>query len=55
MYANYAEIGQVGNLKADFSTSFACSIFLKFSQYCCETSIIQIQQRRIKTIFSAEN
>ena len=29
-----------------FSTSSACSIFLKFSQYCFETSIIQIHQRK---------
>ena len=34
-----------------FSPSSACSIFLKFSQCCCETSIIQIQQRKRKNIF----
>ena len=44
MDVNYAENCWVGNLKA----SFACLIFLKFSQYCCETSIIQIQQRKNK-------
>ena len=31
--------------------SFASSIFLKFSQYCCKTSIIQIQQRKVKNRF----
>ena len=41
MYAHYAEICRVSNLEADFQRP-ACSIFLKFSQYCCETSIIQI-------------
>ena len=50
MNANYAEICRVGNMEADFQRP-ACSIFLKFSQYCCETSIIQIQQRKIITFF----
>ena len=31
-----------------FSASPGCSSFLKCSQYCCETQIIQIQQRKIK-------
>ena len=51
MNKNYAEICRVGNLEAEFLTSSACSIFLKFSQYCCETSIIQIQQRKVKNIY----
>ena len=51
MNANYAEIYRVGNLGGRFSTSYACSIILKFSQYCCETSIIQIQQIKVKNIF----
>ena len=37
MNANYAEICRVGNLEADFQQVYACSIILKFSQYCCET------------------
>ena len=41
MNANYAEICSVGY----FETSSVCSIFLKFSRYCCETSIIQTEQR----------
>ena len=36
--ANYAEICRVGKLVADFQQ--ACSFFLKFLQYSCETSII---------------
>ena len=56
MNANYAEICRVGNLiVARFSKSSYCSIFLKFSQYCYETSIIQIQQRNIKHIFLDKN
>ena len=55
MNANNAEICRVGNLEADFqpghNTSSACSIFLKFSHGCCKTSIIQIQQRKVKNIF----
>ena len=47
MNANYAEICRVGR----FSTRSTCSIFVQFSHYCCETSIIQIQQRKIKIIF----
>ena len=52
MNANYTEIGRVGNLEADFQQ---VSIFLKFSQYCSQTSIIQIQQRKVKTIFLDKN
>ena len=35
--ANYAEIGRVGNLEADFQQVTLVHFFLKFSQYCCET------------------
>ena len=48
MNANHAEMCRVGNLKADFQQML---LILKFSQYCCETSIIQIQQRKVKNIF----
>ena len=51
MNANYAEICRVGDLGGRFSTSSACSIFLKFSKYCCETSIIYILQRNLKITF----
>ena len=47
---NRAEICRVGKLEPDFQL-VSRSIFLKFSQYCCETSIIQIQQRKVKNIF----
>ena len=50
MNVNYAEICRASNLEADFSTSDACSIFLKLSQNYCETSIIQIQERKVKKI-----
>ena len=46
MNANYEEICRVGNLEAvfnKFSISSVCSICLKFSQYCYETSIIKFQ------------
>ena len=52
MNANYAEFCRVGKLEVRFSTSSACSFFLIFSQYCCETSKIQIQERKVKSIFS---
>ena len=57
MSANYADISKVQcrQLGGRFSTNSAYSIFLKFSQYCCETSIIQIQQRKVKNIFVDEN
>ena len=42
----------VGKLEADFQQVLLVIFFLKFSQYCCETSIIQIQQRKAKNIFS---
>ena len=51
MNANYAEICRVINLEADS----ASSIFLKFSHYCCETSIIQIQQREVKYVYLDKN
>ena len=51
---SYAEICRVGNLEADFSISFACLILLKFLQYCCETQIIQIQERKVKIFYSTK-
>ena len=36
----------VVNLGGRFLTSSTASIFQKFSQYCCETSIIQIQESK---------
>ena len=55
MNANYAEICRVGNLEADFQQVPLAQFFLKFSQYCCETSIIQILQRNLKIIFLIKN
>ena len=53
MNANYAEIYRVGNLEVDVQQIPLDHIFfLVFSQYCCEISIIQIQQRKVKNIFS---
>ena len=55
MNANYAEICRLGNLEADFQQVPIVHFFLKFSQCCCETSIIiNIQQRKIKNIFLDE-
>ena len=51
MNANYAEICRVGNLEANFQQVTLVYFFLKFSQCCCETSIIKFQQRKIKNIF----
>ena len=51
MNANYAEICRVGNLKADIQQAPLVHFFLKISQYCCERSIILIQQRKIRNIF----
>ena len=51
MNAKYAEIYRVGNLKTDFQQVPLVQFFLKFSQYCCETSIMQIQQRKVKNIY----
>ena len=51
MNANYAEICRVSNLEADFQQVLLVQFFLKFSQYFCETSIIQIQQQKVKNIF----
>ena len=45
--AIYADICRVGNLQADFQQVSLVQFFLKFSQYCCQTSIIQIQQRKV--------
>ena len=47
LHANYAEICSVGNLE----TNPACSVFLKVLQYCCETTIIQRIERKMKNIF----
>ena len=51
MNANYAEICRLGNLESDFQKSSAYPLFFfsNFSQYFCETSIGQIQQRKVKT------
>ena len=38
MNASYREIGRVGNFEADFQ------------QYCCEISIIQVQQKQRKIL-----
>ena len=46
MNANYAESCMVGNLEADFQPVPLVHFFLKFSQYCCGTAIIQIQQEK---------
>ena len=51
MNVNYAEICRVGKLEAVFQQVPLVHFFLKFSQYCCETSIIQIQQRKLKKYF----
>ena len=53
MNANYTEVCMLGNLEADFQQVLLVHFFffLKFSQYYCETSIIQIQQSQVK-IFS---
>ena len=48
--ANYAEICSVGDLEADFRQIPLIHFFLKVSQYCCETPIIQIQQRKLKIV-----
>ena len=55
MDANYAEICRVGNSEADFQQVPLIQFFLIFSQYCCETSIIQIQQRKVKNISLDKN
>ena len=45
MNANYAEICRVGKLEAYFQQlPLVHFFFFKFSQYCCVTSVIQIQQ-----------
>ena len=55
MKPNHAEIYRVGNLEPDFQQVTLIQFFPKFSQYCCERSIIQIQQRKVKTIFLDKN
>ena len=47
---NHAEICRVGNLEPNFQQVPLVQFFLKFSQYCCKMSIIQIQQRKVKNI-----
>ena len=51
MNANYTEICRVGYLEADFQIVPHVKFFLKFSQYCCDLSIIKIQQRKVKSTF----
>ena len=51
MKPNHAEIYRVGNLEPNFQQVTLVQFFLKFSQYCCKTSIIQIQQRKVKKYF----
>ena len=46
--ANYTEICRVGNLDADFQQVPLVHFFLKFSQFSCETSVIEFQQRQKK-------
>ena len=41
MTANYAEIYRVGNFEEDFQQVPLVNFLLKFSKYCCETSVIQ--------------
>ena len=52
MNVNHAEICGVGNLEADFQQVPLADFFPpNFSKYCCEASIIPIQQRKVKYIF----
>ena len=51
MNADDAEICRVGNLEADFQQNLLVQFFLKFSQYCCETLMIRILQRKVISIF----
>ena len=51
MNTNSAEICRVGYLEADFQQVLLVHFFLKFSPYCYETSINQIQQRKVKQYF----
>ena len=48
MNAKYAEIYRGDILDADFQQVPLVEFFPKFSQYCCETAIIQIKQRKVK-------
>ena len=52
---NHAEICRVGNLEPNFQQVPLAQFFFKFSQYCCKTSIFQIQQRKVKNIFLDKN
>ena len=55
MKPNHAEIYGVGNLEPNFQQVSLVQFFLKFLQYCCKTSVIQIQQRKVKNIFLDKN
>ena len=48
MKPNHAEICWADNLEPDFQQVPLVQFFLKFSQYCCETAIIQIHQKKKK-------
>ena len=50
-----AEICRVGKLETDYQQVPLIDLFLKFSQYCYETSILQIQQRKVKPKFLDKN
>ena len=52
MKPNHAEICRVSNLEPEFQQVRLFQFLFKFSQYCFKTSIIQIQQRKVKNIFS---
>ena len=52
MNAKYAEICRVGTVEADFQQALLVHFF---STKLCETSIIHIQQRKVKHIFLIEN
>ena len=51
MNKNYAEICKVDILEADFQQVLLVQFFLNGLLYCCETSIIRIQERQVKYIF----
>ena len=54
MNADYIEICRVGNLDADFQQVCLFRIS-EISQYCCEISVIQIQQRKVKRNSQTKN
>ena len=55
MNENYAKICRNGSLQAGLQHVPLVQFFRKFSQYCFETSIIQIHQRKVKHIFYDKN